>query len=239
MAEFSKTVQELVNWALQSIRSATGTNASLYAVGLDFFNMAMQELQLAHDWRWSRKEQTQSTVASTRQIILTEGTLKVRSIQVTVDGVERHLALLDEDEARSNYPNPSDEGSPDAYMGGVYDVTTTSKPPLKTIDILPTPDAVYSLRITDTRSIAAYTVGGTDSEVPPVPQFMYPALVALMRIYLLEFTSSAAMDIQLAHQAYTVGLVQAKAFDVDKNKQTAAIRLPLHMQNYRQNRYHV
>jgi hypothetical protein len=239
MAEFSKTVQELVNWALQSIRSATGTTAALYPVGLDYFNMAMQELMLTHDWRWARKEQSQVTVASTRTITLTEGTLKVLSIQVTVSGVEHHLAMLDEDEARTLYPNPADEGSPDAYMAGVYDVSTTSKPPLKTIDILPTPDAVYTLRITDMRSIAAYTSGGTDSQVPPIPQFMYPSVVSLMQKYLMQFTKANARDIAAQQQNYLINLGMAKKFDDDNNRRTSAIRLPEHIMNYRQNRRHV
>lgn len=236
MADFGQTVLSLIDEASVGVRGDTGTSADNFDTFLSYFNKSLQKLTLAHNWRWAKKKATVSTVKSATTVNLATDVLRVHEVTTIVSGKNKRLLLISEDEAATRYPNDIDEGSPLAYVSGVYDFTTNTLPPIKTLEIKPTPDAIYVLSYSYQYAFIGY-VSGETAQVPPIPQFLYPALTALIRIELLRFFSYPKSEIEEAKQDFATWLSAAKVFDRDHNKGQRSIRLYQALSNHRQNRY--
>ena len=65
---YGRTGVQLIDEALEEIRSKTGTSANLYAVTKKFLNMALLELQTMHSWKFMKRESTFATVADQRHV---------------------------------------------------------------------------------------------------------------------------------------------------------------------------
>jgi hypothetical protein len=238
MAEYARTVQELVDDALTRIRSSTGTTAVLFPTALNFLNLALNDLVLANrDWRWNKRRDTSiSTVAGTRTINMPVDCLAIKNINVTADSNERKLDLIEDVEAEILYPNPTSQGAPEAYISGAYDQTTQTAAPIKTIEILPTPDAVYNLRIMYIRSFPQYTNSDL-TKVPPIPPFAYPALIEFLAARLLRHQKNPNREIQEAIQLAELYVNRAKAFDGDLNRRQRGFQLTVSQRRWRSRRY--
>jgi hypothetical protein len=239
MAEYGQTVLSLINGSLAAIRAEQGTSGPLFSTALGFFNDALKTLSMEENWRWARKESSVATVASTKNVLLADDVLRVNKVWVDVgESNPRLLGLLEEDEARILYPNDADEGSPEAYISGIYDFSTTTIPPKKALEIKPTPDTVYTLNYSYQGSIKEYTTSPDNTtDYPPIPVFLYPALRQLIKIDLLAFMKNSRREIEQATTLYAFLVDKAKKFDRDMNKGNRSIRFPLGLSTYRQDRY--
>ena len=239
MSQHSQTVTEIVNSVLTRIRGQTGTSGPLFATVLEFFNDALQEFMIEHDWNWLRKESTAATVADTKTVTLPEGVAEIQSIWTTVSGEDRVLYQISEARAKLLWPDDSDTGTPVAYMMGVFDVSTTSKPPIKTIEIKPTPDDAYTLNLSYDLLIKNYNTSPDNNvgEVAPIPQYAFAALKQLMYVWTLAHQKNPQNEIDTARGRYYELLEKCKRKNDTKNRGDAQIDQAHYLRRHRTQRY--
>ena len=235
MAEYQQTVQEIVDIVLSTLRSDTGSTAKLFPQALNEFNAACALLPSLHRWNFNRRETVIATVQGTRIVTLPVDCEAVEKINVNVNGVYAVLSEISQDEFKVAFPNFGIQGSPAAYAMAPYDVSSTAVPPKKTVMIGPTPDGVYSLEITYNGTIKVYTTLNF-TEIPPVPQFMIPSLIAMAVSRMLVFTKAPTGEIDRGEARVATLIAIAKRYDTGFNRKTHAMRLNTPVLNYRATR---
>lgn len=238
MAEFAQTVAAILDIVLTSLRSDTGSTAKLFNQTLNEFNASCAMLTSLHRWNWNRKEATVALVQGDRVKILPVDCEALEKVNVNVNGTYRVMSEISQDEFKVQFPNFSVQGSPSAYASGPYDNSDTTVPPKKTIMIGPSSDGAYTLELTYNNTIKAYTIANM-SEVPPVPQFVIAALIALVTSRMLVFTKAPAGEIDRSEARFATLLGAAKRYDTGFNRKTTAIRLSTQVANYRAGRLKV
>jgi len=238
MAEYAQTVQEIIDIVLTALRSDTGNLAKLFQQTLNEFNAATAMLNSLHRWNFNRKEGTVAVVQGNRVLLLPVDCIALEKVNVNVNGTYRVLSEISQDEYKIAFPSFIVQGSPSAYASGPYDVSSTAVPPKKTIMIGPTSDGAYSLELTYDATIKVYTIANY-TEIPPVPQYVLPCLIALVTSKMLVFTKAPSGEIDRAEARFGQLLSAAKRYDTGFNRKTSSMRLSTEIANYRAGRLKV
>lgn len=238
MAEYAHSVQAILDIVLTSIRSDTGQTAKLFNQALNEFNASCAMLVSLCRWNWNRKESTIPLVQGDRIKVLPVDCVAMEKLNVNVNGNNVVLSEISQDEYKVQFPNFVTQGSPAAYAPGPYDTTDPTVPPKKTIMIGPTSDGVYTLQLTYNNTIKVYTIANM-TEIPPVPQFVVPCLIALVTARMFVFTKAPSGEIDRAEARFGTLLGAAKRYDTGFNRKTTAIRLSTAVANYRAGRLKV
>lgn len=236
MAEFDRTVQQIVDIVLTNLRSATGQTAKLFGQTLTEFNQALQVLTSLYRWNWNRREATINLVLNDRLVGLPPDCYAIEKANTNVNGRAVVLSELSQDEAKVQFPANGQTGAPTAYCMGIFNVTDTANPPIRQMRILPTSDGAYTIELLYNGTIKLYDTANY-SEVPPIPQYVLPCLMELTKARMLDFTKAPAVEVQRAEINFEKLLKRAQAMDQGYNRKTASMRLNTPLSNYRSMRY--
>lgn len=242
MAEYSKTINQLVDLLLSRVRSETGTTAPLYAQALNDLNLALQELAISHTWKWMRKEVSLTIPATTR--LLNSATIASYPTDVVgfkqlisvVDGIETPLTLITESEAAELYPDLTATGAPVHYIIGPAYIASVTSAPVRVIELRPAPISQVTLKVSYEYNFKLYT-SAEGTEVPPIPPYYYECLLELAATKLLRFTKNNKNEIDDAKVTSALLLLQLAKKDADMNKKESSIRLRSAVRSYRASRY--
>jgi len=225
MAEYSETVLELIDNALATARMETGIDAPHFDTALIFFNRALQEFASRDNWNWLRQDGTDIiTDSGTKKYDLDTDAIQILSAWTVNGGRRIVLEELDEREAKVLYPDDSVTGIPAGYFSGEYTIST-SVPPIKNIQIVPTPNSAYTIRVSIKTSIKNYTLTpDITGEVPPIPQYCYDALEKLILKRLISFTKNPKVEIDDAKVEAELAIRLAKTQDAGRNRTPHRIR---------------
>jgi hypothetical protein len=239
MADFLKTVNQLVDIILARCRSEIGTSAPLYAQTLTDFNLALQEIAILHTWKWMKKEVTLTIPAGTRQVNAVSGfptdVINYNELFLITGGRSTPLILISEELAADLYPDLAATGTPIHYVIGAPLISTTI-PPKRTIELRPAPASDMTLTVSYTYTFKLYT-SAEGAEVPPIPQNYYSPLIELVAARLFTHIKNPRYEIEKAEQKGLMLLKQLAKKDSDLNKGMRSIRLPRSMEIYRASRY--
>lgn len=235
MAEFSKTIDNLVDILLARVKGGSGSTDPLYSQALTDLNLALQDLAAAHAWKWLRKEATVTVPIGTRLLNNLAG-FPTDAVNFTgLSYGSTVLSMITEDELNDLYPDKTAQGNPIHYIIGPLYQASTSVAPVRSIEIRPTPIEQITLEISYTSTFKQYTTA-EKNEVPPIPQNYYSLLIELASARFSSHLSRPRAQIQ-GYEITAARLMDRLAkTDADRNKQKQ-FRLPVQLLNYRANRY--
>ena len=239
MADFSKTINQLIDLLLTRVRSGTGTTDPLYNQALLDLNLALQELAILHSWKWLRKEVSLAVTAGTRLVngvaSFPTDVINYNDMIAIISGSNIPLTMITEDEANDLYPDLLATGTPKYYIIGPPAISTTV-PPKRTIELRPAPNLDITLNVSYTYTFKIYT-SAEGAEVPPIPQNYYSPLIELAAARLFTHLKNSRSEIEQAQTKGLLFLKQLAKKDTDKNQGKKAIGLPREMAIYRARRY--
>lgn len=240
MAEFTKTVNQLIDLVLSRVRSTTGSSAELYNQTLADLNFSLQELATLHSWKWLKKEVTLSVPAGTRLLnsiaSYPADAVNFNSLVVSDQGSIYPIYMITESEAREMYPDKTKQGSVAFYMIGPVYAPSAAQAAYRTLELFPLPERTISLEIAYEYTFKPYT-SAEGAETPPIPPYYYSALVEMVAARVLRFTKNPRAEIDDARNTSLLMLSQLAKKDADKNKQHYSFRLQPTIAAYRARRY--
>lgn len=241
MADYTKTVAELVDLVLARVRSGSGSSDTLYNQTLNDLNLALQEMAILFPWKWLKTEKSVTVPAGTR--LCNPSTvsqfptdiINIISILAVVSNQETEMIQLSDQEADEMFPDLTTLGTMQYYTITSY-IANTASQAARALEFRPAPQFDTVLNIKYTKNFKLYSSGNA-SEVIPMPSSYYSALIELTASRVLRFTKANPTEINDARNLALLTFQQLAKRDADKKKKTAAIRLPRNLLDYRAGRY--